>query len=725
MISKCWNLITEDVLKEFLKNFIISYKEGKIFSHSFFICLLELIEDPNIILDMNGNKESLLMLLCELSNYKIISILFKKKNLDVNYEDSNRRNALFYLKGGNDDKKIIDSLIKWKIQVAHKDIDGNTFLHYYAINNGNIQLIYKLIDIWNTNLLIKNNENISILDSISENVLFKKNYNQNIKMDLFNYEEINKLIQLIKNKLQIKPIESIPHKYIEVNMIPSSQNILKIPPISFNKSNNENEKNNDINIENNIYLTLKKNPSLIINNTRFEENKNNVSLSDKIENYKQISKNKKLFLDTLKKSENNLKESVKRLKANLEEKKKELSKKKNELKLVETLNKNSEKEFNNNLKKTVLRADGIQKEINKIKPEIGNYVIEVNNNNRYNIKNQLIINDQNKENKINNIFRQLTLDLNDYCSYIIKKNASLNNVYKKILEILKSLVNDCFDGNYILRVYGSRATGLYLPWSDIDCCLISLSNNYSINNISSDLNTLYDYIQSYKSYYDFIEEIKYIGNTYIPIIKIKTTKQYYNLMVDISMETSSNKGQECVEYIKQKIKDYQCLAPLTFALKTMFYYAKLNEPFHGGLSSYGIILLIIYFLNYFRNLGKDISINNIGKLFYYLLSFYKTPSNLKNKQLIINEGKYYDLLVSENQLFIVDPLNPYNNVANNARKLNKIILSFSLSMKTILERCDCGCHFQYEFSIQEEHCNHNLLKRIFRVLKDIDIYYDL
>ena len=719
LISKRFRLITENILKEILKNFILLYKEDRFIFQRFFMCLLEFIEDPNIIIDMHGNKESLLMLLCELSNYKFISILYNKKNLDVNYEDSKGRNALFYFKGeneDNDDKIIIDSLIKQKIKVDIRDTDGNTVLHYYAINNRNIKLIYKLIDSLNINLLIKNNENKSILEVISENILSKKKFNPDKNIVLFDLKEINKLIQLIKKKLLIKPKENLPQKYIEINMSPHSQNFFKIPLISFNKNIIENEKNSDTTLENNIYLNIKKNPSLIINNTRFEERKNNISFSEKIKNYKLTSANKKLFLDILKKSENNLKEAIKQLKANIEEKKKELPNKENELKLAKTKNKNSEKEYNNNLKIIISRIDQIKNKINQLKPKIGNYAIEIYNNTKYIIKNQLKI----KEPKeFRNLFAKYTVDLNDYRSHIKEKNELLKIDCFRIFNILTNYVNECFEGKYSLEVYGSRATGLCLPWSDIDCCLIRNRNNYYyMNEIPSvsDLEQLYYYIRS------SFNDIKFIDQTKIPIIKITINNKY---KVDISVETSSNQGLKCVEYIKGKIIKYPSLEPLTFALKAMFHHAKLDEPFSGGLSSYGIILLIIYFLNYYKNKGNDISINNVGELFYSLLCYYKTPTNLIGKMLYPEKGCCSKLSDSESLPFIVDPNNHSNNVSKNAREINKIIFIFSLSLKAIQERCECGCHFQHEISIGEEHCSHNILNRIFRVLKDIDIYYDL
>ena len=113
ILMKCGNLIKNDLLKFLLQNFIEYYKKGEIYYYSFLNCFLEFIEDPNIILDIKDNKISILMILCEFSESKmVLSLCNKKINLNVNYEDSLGRNALFYLKGGKEDRKISNSTPK-------------------------------------------------------------------------------------------------------------------------------------------------------------------------------------------------------------------------------------------------------------------------------------------------------------------------------------------------------------------------------------------------------------------------------------------------------------------------------------------------------------------------------------------------------------------------------------------------------------------------------------
>ena len=158
-------------------------------------------------------------------------------------------------------------------------------------------------------------------------MISKKNLSQNVKGNVYNFAEIKKLIQLIKRKLSFKITDNNFPQSNDLNLSNinlNSQNLYKIPSLSFNKNNNEIQKNNDETMTNNIFLALKKNSTLIINTTKFEEKKNNnISLAQKIEQYKQLNRNKKTFLNFLKNSENYLKEKAKLIKTTLEEKKNE------------------------------------------------------------------------------------------------------------------------------------------------------------------------------------------------------------------------------------------------------------------------------------------------------------------------------------------------------------------------------------------------------------------
>ena len=348
--------------------------------------------------------------------------------------------------------------------------------------------------------------------------------------------------------------------------------------------------------------------------------------------------------------------------------------------------------------------------IKQTKKELGQNLIKIKDDSLYLYKYEHLCKNNNIDE--NYIFSQLRKDLNDYPIYIYHQNEKLNIVINKIYTILINCIRNCLGENCQLKIYGSRATKMCLPWSDIDFVIETPFNNSFYN----ELELFYNYLKQNINW-----NITYIGSAKMPIIKIKTNEEFHNLTLDISMEIYSHRGQQCVEYINKKIIEYSPLKPLTLALKTIFYNAHINEPYNGGLSSYGIILLIIYFLQKKRNEGKDVySMNNIGKLFFELLHFYKDRNNINQPLFITNNYLFSPFAqYSTNSLVIVDPLDSTNNVAKNARDLNKILYTFQVAVMALYDSCECGCHYQHESSIKELGCDHNLLNRIFNATKNL------
>ena len=66
------------------------------------------------------------------------------------------------------------------------------------------------------------------------------------------------------------------------------------------------------------------------------------------------------------------------------------------------------------------------------------------------------------------------------------------------------------------------------------------------------------------------------------------------------------------------------MKPLVLALKNILKQANLNDPYKGGISSYGLILMIVSFLQTQKRSGLDISVsqNNLGKLFFDCVNYY-------------------------------------------------------------------------------------------------------
>ena len=333
---------------------------------------------------------------------------------------------------------------------------------------------------------------------------------------------------------------------------------------------------------------------------------------------------------------------------------------------------------------------------------------------------------------LNIIKSNLKRDILDYQTFVkshIKKFGEVNN---KILERIQNNINK-INSNYKAKLYGSRATHLCLMWSDIDIVIYNEKKNRKRieNEISKDIEDLEEMDNDIEEKFDlldklnkilnndisFVENIKYLNKAKVPIIKIKTTKEYNNTMIDITLQTKDHFGLRCVKLIKNFLKEYESLEPLLFCLKTILKISELNDPYNGGLSSYALILMVVNFLKIQKRMNRNIDKDKIGELFYDFLFYYGGRkdsnfidiSNIKN----YNENKNNNCLV-----YISDPLDKNNNVSKSSFKFIEVKFIFLMSLQILSEPCFCQCHYNKKLDLNlNSNLEHNYLNKIFFGLK--------
>ena len=184
------------------------------------------------------------------------------------------------------------------------------------------------------------------------------------------------------------------------------------------------------------------------------------------------------------------------------------------------------------------------------------------------------------------------------------------------------------------------------------------------------------------------------------------------MQIDISIYNKEHFGLQCVKLVKSYLEKYESLEPLVFALKTMLKCSQLNDPYLGGISSYGIILMIVNFLQNQVHLGKKINKENLGCLLYDLLFFY--GGRLDTNFIDLNREN--NILLNNNspfELYIVDPLNSNNNVGKSTFQYMKIKMMFLIALQSLKEDCCCECHYTKENLI---HYKQNILRKMFNAV---------
>ena len=365
------------------------------------------------------------------------------------------------------------------------------------------------------------------------------------------------------------------------------------------------------------------------------------------------------------------------------------------------------------------------------------------------------------------MFKILNKDLLDYQQYITEIMRRQNNILQienrinEIKNIVRSLSQE-----YEVHEYGSYAFGLNMEWSDIDLILVKVeqenenndenillmqpnndvqndnisvantdstresvnirllnqnNNNLFMNQINN--SNILEYLAHKLSQVNWVLTTKFRENLEVKILKaeccvtIQGEKKRFD--IDISLESEKHNGLKCVNLINSYLKEYSVLKPITIALRAILHSANLHLPDKGGLSAYGLILMVVSFIqsqkeNFLKN-EPDLC----GKIFYGFLKHYGILFDF-NKYLILtypanesnsannDKDSYINMNQYGQEFIILDPLNNTNNVANKSFQFMNLKMAFMIAYMVTKEDCDCGCHFgeaEFENSFQStEHC---------------------
>ena len=171
------------------------------------------------------------------------------------------------------------------------------------------------------------------------------------------------------------------------------------------------------------------------------------------------------------------------------------------------------------------------------------------------------------------IQENLQKDLLDFQDYVNEKLKHINPKINDLINLIQSSVNESIGNEYEVKLYGSHATNLCLPWSDLDVVICRKDKQFS--NSYSPLHDLFKNLQD-KNYF---KNINYIGATNIPLIKIITNGNFGIASVDISLQDNKHYGIQCVSFVTSLIQKYNVLTPMVLALKNILKQANLNDPY--------------------------------------------------------------------------------------------------------------------------------------------------
>ena len=282
----------------------------------------------------------------------------------------------------------------------------------------------------------------------------------------------------------------------------------------------------------------------------------------------------------------------------------------------------------------------------------------------------------------------LTLEMKGFVKYISPSREEIimrNNVIRKLKELIHSFWPDTE-----VHIFGSSATDLYLPGSDIDMVIISRNGDYENRG------RLYQ-LSSFLRNKSLAKNIEVIAKAKVPIVKFCDPPT--NVQVDVSFERIN--GIEAAKRIREWLHSTPGLRELVLVVKQFLRSRKLNNVHIGGLGGYSTIIMCYHFLKLHPRVNTN-NMNILDNLGALLIEFFELyGNNFSYDNLIIaiepetNFPKYLpkknhpELNTSRNPFSIIirDPSDTSNNISRSSYNLRDIKKAFGGAFQLLLDKC--------------------------------------
>lgn len=175
-------------------------------------------------------------------------------------------------------------------------------------------------------------------------------------------------------------------------------------------------------------------------------------------------------------------------------------------------------------------------------------------------------------------FLRLHQEIAQFCRYLQpspQESKARQEAVDRVAEIVK-----CIWPTADVEVFGSYATNIYLPTSDIDAVVLKSG----CTNIPKGLKALANLFLRRKA----ARNIQVIAKARVPIIKFEEEISGYAF--DISFDVAN--GPEAAQNVRDMMAEIPPMRPLVMILKVFLHQRDLNEVYQGGLGSYALLVLM-------------------------------------------------------------------------------------------------------------------------------------
>lgn len=231
-----------------------------------------------------------------------------------------------------------------------------------------------------------------------------------------------------------------------------------------------------------------------------------------------------------------------------------------------------------------------------------------------------------------------------------------------------------------VEVFGSYATGMYLPEADIDVVV------FDTETMSHKLrNEMYKLSNRMRTR-GIADTVQVIAHARVPIVKYVDAES--NLSVDIAFGQTS--GVEVVSKVCTWLRENPSLKPLAMIIRQFLKRRALSDVANGGLGGYATICmaysrLMQWKLHLKPGLDTDKLLDNVGLLLIDFFDFYGNDFDNQNLVVRVNSGfKPYakrfngNMITNKTQGIAIEDPNDYgNNISKGTYNYATVKRSFS------------------------------------------------
>jgi len=211
--------------------------------------------------------------------------------------------------------------------------------------------------------------------------------------------------------------------------------------------------------------------------------------------------------------------------------------------------------------------------------------------------------------------KQISKDLVNFCELLDVWKKKVRNDYEHTIKLISQTVKSEYP-NTESYVYGSFATGLILPHSDLDIVItnIQVPSVVALQNLKARVEELTQ-----------VESVDAILSATIPVLKICFSLGKSKVNVDLTVQDDNHRGITSAQFVSKLVSRFPTLMPVFLALKQLMFFCNFHEPYKGGLSSYGLFLMTAFYYQEQTAEWRAVIATNkqsLGKIFMDLLYFY-------------------------------------------------------------------------------------------------------